>query len=77
MEIASGAVTAAFGGGGPIITTYFAIMDWSRDEIKAALVAYFLVGNAMTALAHAVVGLTDIRLIGLLAVSLLPMFGGV
>jgi len=42
---------------------YLSLTDWSKDEIKATLSVFFFVSGIVTALGHAVVGLTTFAIL--------------
>ncbi len=59
----TGAISSAFSAGGPPAVIYLSLTDWSKDEIKATLSVFFFVSGIVTALGHAVVGLTTFAIL--------------
>lgn len=56
----SGSIGAAFSTGGPPVIIYSTMNNWSRNEIKATLTAYFCFNSYLAASAHAIGGLTTL-----------------
>lgn len=70
---AGASVSAAFGGGGPIVTAWVALQGWKRDTVKTTLIAYFTISSGIVSTAHAFAGLIDAKVLLLLAASLVPI----
>ncbi len=54
----TGTISSVFSAGGPPAIIYVSLTDWTKDEIKATLSVFFFVSGIVTALGHAVNGLT-------------------
>ena len=54
----SGGFSSALGAGGPPTIIYVSLTGWANDEIKASLSIFFFVSGVVTALGHALAGLT-------------------
>lgn len=54
----TGAISSVFSAGGPPTVIYVSLTDWTKDEIKATLSVFFFVSGIVTAMGHAVAGLT-------------------
>ncbi len=59
----SGFIGSAFSAGGPPAIIYTALTGWSKDHIKATLTGFFLVASSVTAVVHAVSGLTNAQVL--------------
>jgi len=73
----TGVIGGAFSAGGPPVIIYTSLTDWSKDQIKATLSGFFLLGSAAIALAHAAAGLTTIEVLRYFSVSFLFVLAGV
>ncbi|MBA3014391.1 MAG: sulfite exporter TauE/SafE family protein [Proteobacteria bacterium] len=79
----TGVISSVFSAGGPPAVIYVSLTGWAKDEIKATLSVFFFVSGIITAIGHAINGLTTpavlqhfawtapITLAGVLAGSLL------
>lgn len=54
----TGAISSALGAGGPPTIIYVSLTGWANDEIKASLSIFFFISGIVTALGHALSGLT-------------------
>lgn len=54
----TGTISSVFSAGGPPAVIYVSLTNWPKDEIKATLSVFFFVGGIVTAIGHAVNGLT-------------------
>lgn len=59
----TGFIGSAFSAGGPPTIIYTTLTDWSRDHIKATLSGFFFISGVITAIVHAVKGLTNTLII--------------
>ena len=56
----TGFIGAAFSAGGPPVIIYTTLTGTSKDNIKATLTGFFLIGNIITITAHAASGITGL-----------------
>jgi len=54
----TGTISSVFSAGGPPAVIYVSLTGWAKDEIKATLSVFFFVSGIVTAIGHAVNGLT-------------------
>ena len=54
----TGAIGSAFSAGGPPTIIYVSLSNWTKDEIKATLSVFFFSTGVLTAIGHALSGLT-------------------
>jgi len=54
----TGTISSLFSAGGPPAIIYVSLTAWAKDEIKATLSVFFFVSGIVTAIGHAVSGLT-------------------
>lgn len=54
----TGGFSSALGAGGPPTIIYVSLTGWTKDEIKASLSIFFFISGIVTALGHALSGLT-------------------
>jgi hypothetical protein len=54
----SGAIGSAFSAGGPPTIIYTTLNDWPKDKMKATLTGFFAFTSCLTAVVHALTGLT-------------------
>jgi uncharacterized membrane protein YfcA len=73
----TGFIGSAFSAGGPPAIIYTTLTGWSKDHIKATLTGFFFVGSLITALAHAVSGLTSSLVIQYFLISAVFVLSGV
>lgn len=73
----SGWLNGAIGAGGPPAVAYASLQPWSKDEIKATLLAFFLVGGAGIVIAHTLSGLYTPHILGTFAASIPALILGV
>lgn len=65
----SGTIGSAFGAGGPPAIIYTTLNDWSKNDIKATLTAFFAFNSYITAIVHAGTGVTTSAVLKHFAVS--------
>ena len=63
----TGTIGAAFSAGGPPAIIYTTLTSWKKDEIKATLTGFFVVNGYITALVHAVSGITTLTTLKIFA----------
>lgn len=68
---ASGVIGGAFSAGGPPTVIYTTLTNWSKDDIKATLSGFFFTSGMLTAMSHAVIGITTVEVFRYFAGSLL------
>ena len=56
----TGAIGAAFSAGGPPAIIYTTLTSWDKDEIKATLTGFFVANGFLTAIMHALSGITTL-----------------
>lgn len=66
----STAIGTAFGMGGPPTIVYTSLTGWSRDQIKAAIGAFFMVAGVIMITAQLLSGLQSMASLGLALVSI-------
>lgn len=54
----TGVISSVFSAGGPPAVIYVSLTGWAKDEIKATLSVFFFVSGIVTAIGHAINGLT-------------------
>lgn len=54
----TGMISSVFSAGGPPAVIYVSLTGWAKDEIKAMLSVFFFVSGIVTAIGHAMNGLT-------------------
>ncbi|HHD64204.1 MAG TPA: sulfite exporter TauE/SafE family protein, partial [Desulfobulbaceae bacterium] len=64
-----GAIGAAFSAGGPPAIVYTTLTDWKKEEIKATLSGFFVANGVVTALAHAITGVSSLTTVGFFGVT--------
>ncbi len=72
----TGAIGAALSAGGPPAIIYTSLTSWSKEEIKATLTGFFVVNGVVTAVVHAVGGLTTAEVLGYFWVTAPAVFCG-
>ncbi len=65
----SGTIGSAFSTGGPPTIIYTTLNDWSKDQIKATLTAFFIFNSVITATVHAFTGLITPSVLHMFTVS--------
>ena len=65
----TGAIGAAFSAGGPPAIVYTAVSGWKKEEIKATLSGFFVANGVVTALAHAITGVTSLTTVGFFGIT--------
>lgn len=65
----TGAIGAAFSAGGPPAIVYTTLTDWKKEEIKATLSGFFVANGVVTALAHAITGVSSLTTVGFFGVT--------
>ncbi len=65
----SGAIGAAFSAGGPPTIIYSTMNNWSKNEIKATLTAFFCFNSYLGASAHAISGITTLAVLKYFLIS--------
>lgn len=65
----TGAIGAAFSAGGPPTIVYTTLTDWKKEEIKATLSGFFVVNGILTALVHALTGVSTLSTAGYFAAT--------
>ncbi len=65
----TGAIGAAFSAGGPPTIIYTTMTDWKKEEIKATLSGFFVLNGIVTAVVHAMSGISSLTTVGLFAVT--------
>lgn len=73
----TGAISGAFSAGGPPTIIYTTLTGWTKDEIKATLSGFFFISGVVTALGHAVSGLTTLTVFRFLAITAPAVLAGV
>ncbi len=63
----TGAIGGAFSAGGPPAIIYTTLTSWKKEEIKATLTGFFVVNGYITALAHAIMGITTMTTVHIFA----------
>jgi len=56
----TGTISSVFSAGGPPAVIYVSLTGWTKDEIKATLSVFFFVSGIVTAMGHAMGGLTTL-----------------
>ena len=59
----TGTISSVFSAGGPPAVIYVSLTGWTKDEIKATLSVFFFVSGIVTAIGHALTGLTTIAIL--------------
>lgn len=65
----TGVISSLFSAGGPPAVIYVSLTNWKKDEIKATLSVFFFLGGIVTAMGHALSGLTTLSILGQLVVT--------
>jgi len=65
----TGTIGAAFSAGGPPAIIYTTLTSWKKDQIKATLTGFFVVNGYITAMVHAVSGVTTLTTVKIFAVT--------
>ena len=65
----TGTIGAAFSAGGPPAIIYTTLTSWKKDEIKATLTGFFVVNGYITAMVHAVSGITTLSTVNIFVVT--------
>ncbi len=73
----SGWLNGAIGAGGPPVAAYASLQPWSKAEIKATLLAFFLVGGTGIVIAHFFSGLYSPKILRFFAASVPALVLGV
>ena len=73
----TGAISSAFSAGGPPTIIYTTLRGWDKNEIKATLSGFFLVGGLIVITAHALTGLTTRLVLHYFMLSAPVVIGGV
>jgi len=73
----TGAISSAFSAGGPPTIIYTTLRGWDKNEIKATLSGFFLVGGLTVITAHALTGLTTRLVLHYFMLSAPVVIGGV
>ena len=65
----TGTIGAAFSAGGPPTLIYTTMTDWKKEEIKATLSGFFVVNGIVTAVVHAMSGVSSLTTVGYFAAT--------
>jgi len=66
----TGFITGLVSAGGPPVIIYTTLTDWSKDQIKATLSGFFICNATFTVIVHALSGMTTIRTLQYLVVTM-------